>query len=135
MRTSKTSATRHSNTHYLNSHRFFNAGGDNFVTTKATAELAYKDGMREMAIFGSLQPWETAYDAAYSLLTAIKVANSTEPENIIKALHEIKFKGSSGKEDSFDENGLLVRGITLHEVVGGEMVRPKQPPSPQSLAE
>ncbi len=242
------------NSFYLNSHRFFNAGGDNFVTTKATAELAYKDGMREVAIFGSLQPWEsdqaeifekefvalggkitskvsppadqtdlriealkivkskpqgiffanfnqsahaakavkqfkfdgkkyaafldgshinasngalnntflylfnppssdfvkryskrfgnppgafadTAYDAAYSLLTAIKVANSTEPENIIKALHEIKIKGSSGKEDSFDKNGLLVRGITLHEVVDGEMVRPMQPPSPQSLPE
>ncbi len=229
------------NSFYLQSDKFFNAGGDNYVTTKAIAQLAYEDGMREMAIFGSLQPWEsdqadifekefsamggkitfkvsppadqtdlriealkmirskpqgiffanfnqcahsaraikqfkfvgkkyaallddshikaskggldstflylfnppssnfiekyqkrfnkkpgafsdTAYDAAYTLLKAIDVAKSTEPAKVIEALHVIKIKGSSGKEDSFDENGLLLRGITLHEVVNGVMV-------------
>ena len=38
--------------------KFFNASGDNYVTTKAAAELAYAQGIRKIAIFGSLQPWE-----------------------------------------------------------------------------
>jgi branched-chain amino acid transport system substrate-binding protein len=47
------------NSFYKNSPNFFNAGGDNYVTTKASAQRAYDEGFREVAIFGSLQPWES----------------------------------------------------------------------------
>ena len=47
------------NSFYKKSPNFFNAGGDNYVTTKASAQRAYDQGIREVAIFGSQQPWES----------------------------------------------------------------------------
>ena len=46
------------NSFYKMSKRFFNSSGDNYVTTKATAERAYARGFRRVAIFGNMQPWE-----------------------------------------------------------------------------
>ena len=46
------------NSFYKNSPKFFNASGDNYITTKAAAARAYERGFRRIAIFGSLQPWE-----------------------------------------------------------------------------
>jgi branched-chain amino acid transport system substrate-binding protein len=47
------------NSFYKNSPQFFNASGDNYITTKAAATRAYERGFRKMAIIGSLQPWES----------------------------------------------------------------------------
>jgi branched-chain amino acid transport system substrate-binding protein len=46
------------NSFYRDSAKFFNASGDNYITTKAAAVRAYERGFRKVAIFGSLQPWE-----------------------------------------------------------------------------
>ncbi len=47
------------NSIYKSSTKLFNASGDNYVTTKAVAELMYRQGVRKAAIFSSLQPWES----------------------------------------------------------------------------
>lgn len=47
------------NSFYLQSPKFFNAGGDNAITTKAIANKMFSDGHRKVAIFSSQQPWET----------------------------------------------------------------------------
>lgn len=47
------------NSFYLQSKKFFNAGGDNAITTKAIANKMFSDGNRKVAIFSSQQPWET----------------------------------------------------------------------------
>lgn len=47
------------NSFYLQSKKFFNAGGDNSITTKAIADKMFSDGNRRVAIFSSQQPWET----------------------------------------------------------------------------
>lgn len=46
------------NSFYKTSPKFFNASGDNYITTKAIAERANARGFKRIAIFGSLQPWE-----------------------------------------------------------------------------
>jgi branched-chain amino acid transport system substrate-binding protein len=229
------------NSFYKNSPKFFNAGGDNYITTKAVAGRAYAQGFRKVAIFGSLQPWEndqatifknefsalggsitaeeypaadqtdlriealriaqskpdavffaifneiaiaakalqqqgynggkfaaiidnshvtasngalegtqlylfdppgaafkdkfkkrygnapgvfadSAYDAVSSLALAINSAQSLDREKVISALHSIKFTGSSGKAVTYDADGLLTRGISPHEIIGGTVV-------------
>lgn len=39
----------------------------------------------------------------------------------MQALHQVTFVGSSGKEVSYDGNGLLARDITRYEIVGGKL--------------
>jgi branched-chain amino acid transport system substrate-binding protein len=41
------------------SDNFFNSAGSNEFTTKASAEKAFKDGAKRIAIFSSQQPWES----------------------------------------------------------------------------
>ena len=60
------------NSFYKQSERFFNASGDNYTTTKATAERAFARGSRRAAVFGSLQPWEQAQsDTFKSVFTSL----------------------------------------------------------------
>ncbi|MFL9933922.1 branched-chain amino acid ABC transporter substrate-binding protein [Paraburkholderia sp. RL18-103-BIB-C] len=47
-----------------------------------------------------------AYDAAWALIKAMQLANSTTPADILVALHKISFNGVSG-EVSFDQKGDL----------------------------
>jgi branched-chain amino acid transport system substrate-binding protein len=55
--------------------------------------------------FGEIGPYSLyAYDAANTLLTAIKEANSTEGKAIIDKLHSMQFEGALGKI-SFDSKG------------------------------
>lgn len=230
------------NSFYKNSPKFFNASGDNYVTTKASAQRAWDQGVREAAIFGSLQPWESdqanifeaeftalggkivakespaadqtdlrvealrivqgrpaaiffanfnqsahaakavrqlgfqgrkyaalldashiaasdgaldgtelylfdppsasfadtfkkrfgnspgvfadsAYDAAFSLASALNAAGSSDRQKVIDELHKIKFTGSNGKLVSFDADGLLARGTSLHLVKDAALVK------------
>jgi branched-chain amino acid transport system substrate-binding protein len=230
------------NSFHKTSPKFFNASGDNYITTKAAAQRAYDQGLRQLAIFGSLQPWEndqanifdkeftalggtivakefpgadqtdlrieslrimqhkpaavffanfnqsahaakalrqlgfsgakfaalldashiaasdgaldgtqlylfdpagsefiekftkrfgtapglfadSAYDAAYTLATAINAAASADRQKVISALHATKFPGSSGNVVSYDAEGLLARDISLHEVIEGKLVK------------
>jgi branched-chain amino acid transport system substrate-binding protein len=46
------------NSFYKDSAKFFNASGDNRITTEAIAQRTFERGFRRVAIFGSLQPWE-----------------------------------------------------------------------------
>jgi len=230
------------NSFYKGSPKFFNASGDNYITTKAAALRAYKRGFRKIAIFGSLQPWEndqasifkreftalggtivaeeypaadqpdlrmeatrickakpdavffaifnqvaiaakalkqrnfeggklaaimdnsravasggalngtelylfnppsdtfvskfqkrfandpglfadSAYDAVISLAAAINAAGSVDRDTVIEALHRVTFGGSSGKEVSYDSDGLLAREISRYEIVDGRLER------------
>jgi len=47
-----------------------------------------------------------AYDAAWALIKAMQLANSTAPADILAALHKVSFNGVSG-EVSFDQKGDL----------------------------
>jgi branched-chain amino acid transport system substrate-binding protein len=228
------------NSFYKDSPKFFNASGDNYITTKAAALRAYERGFRKVAIFGSLQPWEndqanifkreftalgglivaeeypaadqvdlrmeatriskahpdavffaifnqvaiaakalkqrnfrggklaaimdnshaaasgdalngtelylfnppgdafvsrfkkrfanepgvfadSAYDAVISLAAAINAAGSVDRDTVIKALHQVRFSGSSGKEVGYDTDGLLAREIARYEIVDGQL--------------
>lgn len=65
--------------------RFFNAGGDTAgVSTVASAKRAYDQGLRNIAIFGSLQPWEEAqarsFERAFSILPGAKIVSSVYPQ-------------------------------------------------------
>ncbi len=66
---------------------------------------------------------DSAYDAVISLAAAINAAGSVDRDAVIKALHQVRVEGSSGKEVSYDSDGLLAREITRYEVVDGQLER------------
>lgn len=51
-----------------------------------------------------------AYDATYALLEAMKMSNSIDPKEYVKALKKISFQGVSGKI-AFDDRGDILDGM------------------------
>lgn len=60
-----------------------------------------------------------AYDSAYIMTNAIKSANSTDKEEIIKALKEMTFDGVTG-HITFDENGDPIKSVSIIKLENGE---------------
>ncbi len=65
------------------SENFFNAGGDNAVTTIAAAKRLYELGSRRVAIFGTLQPWEEqqgkTFNDSFSKMPGASIAEAVYP--------------------------------------------------------
>ncbi len=86
------------NSFYKSSPKFFNSSGDNFLTTAAAAKLAYDSGVRRVAIFGSLQPWESdqaaIFKSEFSRMGGLIVAEEYPPadqtDHRIEALRIVK---------------------------------------------
>ena len=64
---------------------------------------------------------DTAYDGALALFKALDKEDKPKPEETIKTLRSIKVSGSGGKEAYFNENGLMVRDISLCAVRLGKI--------------
>jgi len=71
------------------------------------------------AKFGEIQIYAPfAYDATWTIIDAMKAANSTEPAKILDALAKIERQGVTGTI-SFDEKGdIKTGGVTLYAVKG-----------------
>ncbi|MBC7779603.1 MAG: branched-chain amino acid ABC transporter substrate-binding protein, partial [Proteobacteria bacterium] len=72
------------------------------------------------AKFGEIQIYAPfAYDATWTLIDAMKAADSTEPAKILDALSKIERQGVTGPI-AFDEKGdIRTGGITMYAVKGG----------------
>jgi branched-chain amino acid transport system substrate-binding protein len=63
-----------------------------------------------------------AYDAVWALINAMKLANSTVPQDYLPALKKIDFQGVTGRI-AFDNNGdLRTAAVTLYEAKSGHFV-------------
>jgi branched-chain amino acid transport system substrate-binding protein len=63
-----------------------------------------------------------AYDATWALINAMKLANSTVPQDYSPALKKIDFQGVTGRI-AFDKNGdLRTAAVTLYEAKSGHFV-------------
>lgn len=73
------------------------------------------------AKYGAIQLYAPyAYDAAWAMINAMKVANSVEPQTYLPALGQVNFTGVTG-QISFDAKGDLKGGpVTLYELKGGK---------------
>jgi branched-chain amino acid transport system substrate-binding protein len=61
-----------------------------------------------------------AYDATWTLINAMKLANSTVPAEYLPAMRRVDFEGVTGKI-SFDDRGdLQAAAVTLYEVKNGK---------------
>jgi branched-chain amino acid transport system substrate-binding protein len=61
-----------------------------------------------------------AYDAVYTIVNAMKMADSADPQKILAAMPKVSFEGVIGNI-SFDSKGDLKQGaITVYEVKGGK---------------
>ncbi len=78
---------------------------------------------RFKAKYGEIQIYAPfAYDAAWTIIDAMKAANSVEPARILDALAKIERKGVTGPI-AFDEKGDIKGGsITMYTVKGGSWV-------------
>jgi branched-chain amino acid transport system substrate-binding protein len=85
-------------------------GGEQFTT-------------RFKAKFGEIQIYAPfAYDATWTLIDAMKAANSTEPAKILEALAKIERQGVTGSI-AFDEKGdIKAGGVTMYAVKGDAWV-------------
>ncbi len=63
-----------------------------------------------------------AYDAVFLIKAAMEQAGSTDKEAVVKALHEINYKGGLTGDFTFDENNNPVKTITVCEFVNGVAV-------------
>lgn len=60
-----------------------------------------------------------AYDAVYLIKAAMEKAGTTEAATVVKALHEIDYKGGLTGDFKFDENNNPLKTITVCEFVDG----------------
>lgn len=67
---------------------------------------------------------DTAYDGALTLFKALDKEEKPKPEETIKTLRSIKINGSGGKETFFNDNGLMLRDISLCAVMLGKIECP-----------
>jgi branched-chain amino acid transport system substrate-binding protein len=107
-------------------------GGEQFTT-------------RFKAKFGEIQIYAPfAYDATWTLIDAMKAANSTEPAKILEALAKIERQGVTGSI-AFDAKGdIKAGGVTMYtvkgeawvpiETIGGVAPAPAPTPTPAPAA-
>ena len=72
------------------------------------------------AKFGEIQIYAPfAYDATWTIIDAMKAANSTEPGKIIEALQKIDRQGVTGTISFDDKGDIKTGGVTMYAVKGG----------------
>lgn len=96
-------------------------GRHNIILDYQDTSVPFKD--RFMKKFSNLPGVfaDTAYDGALALFKALDKEDEPKPEETIKTLRSVKINGSSGKEAYFNENGLMVRDISLCAVRLGKI--------------
>lgn len=116
------------NSFYKSSSKFFNASGDNYVTTKATAERAFALGYRKVAIFGSLQPWENdqakifkeVFTALGGTVIAEEYPAADQPDLRNEALRLIRSKPDAIFFAIFNEIANAAKAIKQQGYKGGK---------------